>query len=97
MVQVQTNKKITREAEFVDRRWVANVRPDAVFVLAQHCFPGTLILTNEGPGVISVNSGYLEDVIVKPGQTRIVKIRDKIQFGAINGMTARVLFNFLPA
>jgi len=61
-------------------------------------FPGTLILQNQGPGTIIVDNGYLEDIKLQPGQVRVIKIRNKIQFGLIDGTSPAVLlFEFIPA
>jgi hypothetical protein len=87
-----------QDAASVNRKlWSVRVLPDAPFLLGLNIFPGTLILQNQGPGTIMVDNGYTEEIKLQPSQVRVIKIRNKIEFGMIQGTSAELLFEFIPA
>lgn len=77
--------------------WSFCVAPKKRYVLAESLDPGVLILENQGPGKLIVETKYCEPIQLAPGGVRILRVIDAVFVDCVDELSSCVEFEFIPA
>jgi hypothetical protein len=77
--------------------WCLGLSPRKHYVLAQNVDPGVLIIENQGPGKIAVESKYSEPTQLAAGDIRILRVFETISIDCVDELFSSVEFEFHPA
>jgi hypothetical protein len=75
--------------------WSLGLAPGERYVLADGIDPGVLVVQNDGPGKICVDTKYYEATPLNPGQVRIVRVFDAIFIESVDENSTVVEFEFV--
>ncbi len=80
-----------------DRKWTVRVEPERTKSLGDYLSPGHVIMHNRGPGTVDVDTGFSAvGTILRPGDTRIIRVRDKIRLTATGTRPTTLEFEYRP-
>jgi hypothetical protein len=78
----------------LQNHWCFGLSPWRHYVLAQSVDSGVLIIENQGPGKISVETKCSEPTQLAPGDIRILRVIDTISIDCIDELFSSVEFEF---